>query len=166
MYSPWPDRTYPPAWRVALAFALAPGAAALFMALLTPAYDGLPSWFERVWRTAQILSAIGAYPSALVFGLPAYLMLRRHFSANLLGCLIVGFVVAALPWALLLIGSGASEASINGRATVINGQTTAYGWLKNAEFLLTIGLFGAFGGFVFWAVAAAGHRPQSPSSAQ
>ncbi len=94
-------------------------------------------------------------------------MLRRHFSANLLGCVIVGFVVAALPWALLvMIGSGASEASIDGRATVINGQTTAYGWLKNAEFVLTIGAFGAFGGLVFWAVAAAGHRPQSSSNPQ
>jgi hypothetical protein len=159
MYQPWPDRHYPPIWRVALAFIVAPGAAALLMAVAMPAYAGLPSWSERVWRSAQTFSALGAYPTAIVFGLPAYFMLRRHLSARLVGCVLVGSVIAALPWALLvMIGSGASEASINGRATVLNGHTTAYGWLKNAEFILTIGLFGAFGGLVFWVVAAAGHR--------
>jgi hypothetical protein len=86
-------------------------------------------------------------------------MLRRHFAARPIACALAGFVIAALPWALLVMaGSSASEASINGRATVINGHTTAYGWLLNAEFVLTIGLFGAVGGVVFWAVAAAGHR--------
>ncbi|MFL6721315.1 MAG: hypothetical protein ACJ8FT_05870 [Sphingomonas sp.] len=133
-----------------------------------PAYDGLPDWSERVWRTAVTFSALGAYPTAIVFGLPAYLMLRRHLSARLIACAITGFVVAVLPWALLIVsGSGASEASIDGRATVINGHTTGYGWLQHAEFVLTIGLFGALGGIVFWAIAAAGHRAEpSPSEDQ
>jgi hypothetical protein len=167
MYEPWPDREYPPTWRVALAFLVAPGAAALLIAIAMPAYDGLPDWFERVWRTAETFSIFGAYPTAVVFGLPAYFMLRRHFSATPLACAVVGSAVAALPWALLVMaGSGASEASVNGRATVLNGHTTAYGWLQNAEFLLTIGLFGAIGGFVFWVVAAAGFRPKTQPSEQ
>ena len=168
MCEPSSARTHPPSWRVALAFLLAPGAAALLMALAMPAYDGLPSWSERVWRTAEIFSVVGAYPTAVVFGIPAYFMLRRHLSARLIGCVIVGFAVAALPWALLVMaGSGASEASVNGRATVVNGHTTAYGWLQNAEFVFTIGLFGALGGFVFWAIAAAGHgQRHSPREQQ
>jgi hypothetical protein len=167
MYEPWPDRKYPPIWRVALAFLVAPGLAALLIAIALPAYEGIPNWFERVWRTAEIFSVFGAYPTAVVFGVPAYFMLRRHLSARPFACAVVGSVVAALPWALLVIaGSGASEASVNGRATVLNGQTTAYGWLQNAEFLLTIGLFGAIGGTVFWAIAAAGHRAENPPSEQ
>lgn len=167
MYQPWPDRKYPPIWRVALAFLLAPGAAALLMAIAMPMYAGLPSWSERVWRTAQTLSVFGAYPIAVVFGLPAYFMLRRHFAARPFACAAVGFVISALPWALLVLaGSNASEASSNGRATVTNGHTTAYGWLQNAEFVLTIGIFGALGGLVFWAVAAAGHQFEATPSEQ
>ena len=162
MYEPRPERRFPPAWRVALAFVLAPGAAALLMAIAMPAYDGLPDWSERVWRTAEIYGVLEAYPTAIVFGGPAYFMLRRHFAARPSVCALVGFVIAALPWALLVLGgSSASEASVNGRATVINGHTTAYGWLQNVEFVLTIGLFGAIGGLVFWAVAAAAHRSKS-----
>ena len=99
MYRPWPDQQYPPIWRVALAFLLAPGAAALLMAIAMPMYAGLPSWVERVWRTAQTLSVFGAYPITVAFGLPAYFMLRRHFAARPFACAIVGFVISALPWA-------------------------------------------------------------------
>lgn len=144
---------------MALAFILAPGCAALLLAITTPAYEGLSDWSERVWRTAVAFSVFGAYPAAIVLGLPGYFMLRRHLSARPIACAITGFVVAALPWAFLfLAGPGASDASIGERATVINGHTTAYGWLNHAGFVLTIGLIGAVGGFVFWAIAAAGHR--------
>jgi hypothetical protein len=121
--------------------------------------DGLPSWFERVWRTAWMFSIVGAYPTALALGLPAYFMLRRHFSTKLISCASVGAIVAALPWVPLVLLSAArtTEASLDGRTTVINGHTTAYGWLTNAEFILQVGLFGAVGGSVFWLVAAAGH---------
>ena len=137
------------------------------MAIALPAYDGLPSRFDQVWRTAQLYGAFGAYPTAIVFGLPAYFILRRHFSANFLGCVIGGFLIAALPWVLLaLFGSGAEHASINNRATVINGQTTAYGWLRYAESIGTVGVFGALGGLVFWAVAAAGHKPEAVGADQ
>jgi hypothetical protein len=167
MYQPWPEQNYPPIWRVALAFLLAPGAAALLMALAMPAYAGLPSWSERVWRTAQTTSVLGAYPTAVVFGLPAYLTLRRHFAVRPFACVFVGSVIAALPWALVVLaGTNAWQASIDGRATVINGHTTGYGWLLNAEFVLTIGVFGAVGGLVFWVVAAAGHRFKPTSSEQ
>jgi hypothetical protein len=137
------------------------------MAIAMPAYDGLPNWSERVWRTAEIYGVVGAYPTAVVIGIPAYFLLRRHFAARPLACALVGSVIAALPWALLVLaGSSASEASVNGRATVISGHTTAYGWLQNAEFVLTIGVFGAIGGLVFWAVAAAAHRSVQPASEQ
>lgn len=132
-----------------------------------PAYDGLPHWSERVSRTAETYCVLGAYPTAVVFGVPAYFVLRQHFAARPFACALVGSVIAALPWGVLVLaGSSAWEASVNGRATVINGDTTAYGWLQNAEFILTIGLFGAIGGLVFWAIAAAAHRSASPTSEQ
>jgi hypothetical protein len=152
-------------WRVALAFIAAPGVAALFMAMAFPAYEGLPTFLERVWRTAQVYGVMGAYPAAIVLGLPAYFIVRRHVSAKPIGCMAVGFVVAALPWALLVVIGAGGSASIDGQRTVIDGHTTAYGWLKNAEFILTIGLFGAVGGLVFWAVAAAGYKSR-PSSVE
>lgn len=137
------------------------------MAIAMPGYDGLSNWSERVWRTAGLYGVVGAYPTAVVLGLPAYLTLRRHFAAQPFACALAGFVVAALPWTLLVLaGSGASQASIDGRATVIDGHTTAYGWLQNIEMLLTIGTFGAIGGLVFWAVAAAGLRFADPPGEQ
>jgi hypothetical protein len=131
------------------------------MACWTPAYDGLPSLAERVWRTAQVYAIVGAYPATLVFGVPAYFLLRRHFTAGLISCSIVGAIVAALPWAIIgLLPSGATQASVGGSATVIDGVRTAYGWLLAAQSILQIAAFGLLGGAVFWVVAV-GNRRQS-----
>jgi hypothetical protein len=111
---------------------------------------------ERIWRSALLYGLIGAYPPAVLFGIPAYLALRRHFEARLLNCALVGAVAAMLPWAFLMLVSTPDQASIDNRATVIDGSYTAFGWLINAQFLGEIALFGAFGGALFWAIAAAG----------
>ena len=147
----------PPAWRVVAAFVVAPGAAALVMAAATPLYAGLDPG-ERLWRSAATFAAFGAYPAALVLGVPACFLLRGRLAPSLVNCASAGAVIAALPWFALSLLSGPDQASIDGRATVIDGSRTAYGWLTQATFLGGIALFGALGGAVFWLVAAAG-RP-------
>ena len=152
------EREYPPAWRVLLGFVVAPAIAALLMATLMPAYDGLPMP-ERIWKSAQIYTLVGAYPSALIFGLPAYLLLRRHLDPTIVKCMSVGASVAALPWLILsILPSGATQESVGGRATVIDGQRTLYGWMLNAESVLQIATFGAVGGLMFWLIVV-GQRP-------
>lgn len=67
--------------------------------------------------------------------------------------------MASAPWALItLLGPSADQASIGGKATVIDGTTTAYGWLVAAQFVGEIALFGAAAGLLFWAIAASGRR--------
>jgi len=156
MYQARLPRRYPPAWRIWLGFLVAPAVGALIMGLLAPAYDGLPTFGERLIATVKIYALIGAYPTALLFGVPAYFMARRHFPARPLPCAFVGGVVAALPWMILALISPASSASIGGRATIIDGHYTAYGWLTNAGFVGQIALVGSAAGLIFWAISAAG----------
>ena len=164
MYEPRPQLTYPPAWRVALAFVVVPGLAAFLYAAYEPAYAGLPSYWERVFATAKLNAIVGAYPTALVFGVPAYLAMRRRFRARAINCAIVGAALAAAPWALLvLLGPSADSASIGGRDTVIDGHYTAYGWLRNLGFVGQIAAMGAAGGTIFWIIAAAGWKQEIAS---
>jgi hypothetical protein len=61
---------------------------------------------------------------------------------------------AALPWAILgLLPSAATEESVGGRPTVIDGVRTADGWFLAAQSVCQIAAFGLLGGVVFWAVA-------------
>lgn len=153
-----PERTYPPTWRIVAAFLIVPGAAALLMAILMPAYDGLADPVERIGRTALGTAVVGAYPTALLLGVPAFFMLRRRFDPTLLNCSLTGAVVAGLPWFILSTLFQPDSASIGGRATVIDGSLTAYGWLTNLKFVGLIAAFGAVGGALFWLIAAAGSR--------
>ena len=154
-----PDRSYPPAWRIILAFLVAPAAASLFLAALAPLYGGLSSTVVRVIQTAELYALLGAYPTTLVIGVPAYFILRRHFSPRPFNCAVAGALVAALPWIILsLIPSGAGSASIGGRETIADGHLTGYGWLAQAWVVVQIAIAGWLAGVIFWAIAAAGHR--------
>lgn len=156
MYQSLPERLYPPTWRVIVAFVVVPGLTAFVVALWMPLYAGLPSFAERVWRSTIMYSLFGAYPATTVLGIPAYFMLRRHFAPKLANCSLVGAAIAALPWAFLSVASAPDQASIDGRATVINGARTIYGWLTATQFIGQVALFGALGGALFWAIATAG----------
>lgn len=158
MYVVRRERTYPPTWRIVAAFMIVPGAAALLMAILMPAYDGITDRFERIWRSALAFAIFGAYPMTVILGLPAFFILRRHFDAKLVNCSLTGAAVAARPWLVLSTLSLPDSASIGGRATVIDGSLTAYGWLTNLTFIGQIALLGAAGGALFWLIAAAGSR--------
>ncbi len=155
---PTQERAYPPTWRIVAAFAIVPGVAALLLAVLSPAYDGLSDQFERIWRSALAFAVFGAYPATVVLGLPAFFMLRRHFDPKIVNCSLTGAVVASLPWFVLSTFSLPDSASIDGQATVIDGSLTAYGWLTNLTFVGQIALLGAAGGLLFWLIAAAGSR--------
>lgn len=145
--------------RLILAFAIVPGVAALTMALIEPLYAGIDSQFERVWRTAVIFAVFGAYPSALIFGVPTYVMLRWKVAPSWFNCTMAGAFVAALPWFLLmLVGPTADEASIGGKATVVDGSRTLYGWMSDLQLVAQIGVFGALAGLLFWAIVTAGRK--------
>jgi hypothetical protein len=157
MYKPWPERTYPPAWRVALAFLIAPAFGALLMAVFAAAAVS----FETLWPTTLLIAAIGAYPPAILFGIPAYFVLRRHWGANPIGCGLVGAAIAALPWLPFVLFPSTQSASVDGEATVIDGRYTAYGWLEIVEVLSLLAGLGLAAGIVFWVIAAAGHRSEA-----
>lgn len=158
MYAARAKRTYPSIWRVILAFVVVPGAAALLMAIVMPAYEGITDPLERIWRSAVAFAVFGAYPPAFMIGLPAFFMLRRHVDATIINCAATGAVVAALPWLVLALLSRPDNASIGGRSTVINGSLTAYGWLMNFYYVGQIALLGTIAGALFWFIAAAGSR--------
>jgi hypothetical protein len=158
MYTVRLERSYPPIWRSFAAFLIVPGVAALVMAVIMPAYDGISDPLERIWRSALVFAVVGAYPATVILGLPAFFILRRRFEATLLNCSLTGAVVAALPWLILSSLSTPDSASIGGRATVLHGSLTPYGWLTSLTSIGQIALFGAGGGMLFWFVAAAGWR--------
>ncbi|WP_165899621.1 hypothetical protein [Sphingomonas sp. PP-CE-1G-424] len=153
-----PERSYPPIWRIIAAFLIVPGVAALVMAIMMPAYDGISDPLERIWRSALVFAVVGAYPATVILGLPAFLILRRRFEATLLNCSLTGAVAAALPWLILSSLITPDSASTGGRATVLHGSLTPYGWLTNLTFIGQIALFGAGGGMLFWLFAAAGWK--------
>jgi hypothetical protein len=158
MYIADPERVYPTTWRIVAAFMIVPSAASLLLAILNPAYEGLSNQLERIWRSALVFAVFGAYPATVILGLPAFFMLRRHFDANLVNCSLTGAGVASLPRFILSTLSLPDNASIDGRATVIDGSLTPYGWLTNLTSVGEIALLGASSGVLFWLIAAAGSR--------
>jgi hypothetical protein len=141
--------------RVIAAFVLTPFLAALAFAAAFPLYGGLPHYLDRVVRSAMLYWIFGALPWALLFGIPAYLVLKKVLLPRLLWCALAGAIIAALPWLLLGLNPSADQASVGGRATVINGDYTAFGWQQFAQSILVIAAGGAAGGAIFWLIAAA-----------
>lgn len=151
----------PPFWRLALAFMIVPGAAAFAMAVQQPLYAGLPDFWDRVVRTALINAVVGAYPAALVLGVPAYLLLRRRLRPTVLNCAAVGAVIAAIPWLLLGLLLSPDYAYSSGHVTHQNGQITLWGLFDLSVFTGWIGLLGAGAGVLFWLITVPGGRGQA-----
>lgn len=146
----------PPVWRLAIAFVIVPAIAALAMAILQPFYAGLPDFWDRVFRTAVTNAVFGAYPIALVLGVPAYLVFRKRLRPTILNCAAVGAAVAALPWLLLGLLFSPDYAYSNGHVTHQNGHITLWGLFDLAVFTGWIGLFGAGAGVLFWLITVPG----------
>jgi hypothetical protein len=149
----------PPLWRVLAAFVGAPFAAALLLAWVQPAYDGLPSVVDRIFRTFLLYLIIGAFQPTVLVGLPTYLVLRRQLWPTPLNCALAGAAVASLPWLLLAFILPGAEYSVDGgHITVEHGYKTVWGWLELGTASGWLALLGAFAGLVFWVIAAAGWK--------
>jgi hypothetical protein len=151
----------PPFRRLALAFIVAPGAAALVMAILQPLYAGLPDFWDRVFRTALINAVVGGYPAALILGVPAYLLLRKRLRPTILNCAAVGAVIAALPWLLLGLFFSPEYAYSNGHVTHQNSHITLWGLFDLSVLTGWIGLLGAGAGVLLWLITVAGAHGQT-----
>src|SRR4051812_25559227 len=164
MYEPSPMQEYPPAWRVALAFMIAPAFAALLMAAWRPGYDALPP-VQAFWNSAWLYAVVGAYPPTILLGVPAYFALRRHVAATLRNCTLVGAALPLLSWGLLsVVPSGAYEESFGGRAAVIAGERTLYGWQVVGQGLIVLAGLGAAAGVVFKLILLGWRGPPSARS--
>jgi hypothetical protein len=152
---------YPAAWRLVLAFVIAPLCGATVLTILQLGWSTSPT---KLIDSVRLLS-IGAFPAVALLGLPAYFILRNIAAPSLLNCAVVGAMVAVLPGLLLelLPMSEHVQFSIGGRATVIDGHRTAWGWeLWRASLIKTAGA-GLAGGAVFWVLALS--RFTAPKSA-
>lgn len=155
----------PPTWRIVAAFLIVPALASMAVAVVMPLYAGLPDVSERILRTAVMYALFGAYPPTLVLGLPAFLFLKRRVSPTIWACALVGAIVASLPWVSVASLSNPDFASVDGRAIVVHGVKTLWGWIEVIKMAGMFGACGAVGGGLFWLVAAAGTQPSKHHAA-
>ncbi len=134
--------SFPPLWRVALAFLLAPFAGFWAYTLVGGLAEGRsaasylpPSPFDPV--------LIFAYAPALLFGLPVYLVLRGRVSPSWLNCALTGSAVAALGLLITVLVFG-----------------SPFTWGLAIAFVV-VAVAGAVGGLLFWIIAAANLRSRS-----
>ena len=107
----------------------------------------------KIFPLAFVLIAI---PSAAL-GIPAYLVLQSAGRTNWITAAIAGFSVGAIiPAVLILPGSAADQASVDGVPTVINGSYTSAGWTQALGFVAGFGLLGVIGGIVFFFAVSRG----------
>ena len=124
--------------RLVWAFAAAPAAGALVIALGMAAVTG--SLAGGLFIGGFGVALVG-YPATLIVGLPAYLALRRRMRLTLVRCAVAGAAIAGVPlmivMSVMMLADGASMRDLG-------------------NLLLPIGaaVAGAVGGLVFWAVAA------------
>jgi len=111
---------------------------------------------------AAIFTGVGGelrlYPAAfllilivgLVFGMPVYAVLLAARRVQWKSAIIAGFVVGAALPLFVVMTFHASQASVGGVATVVNGAYTWAGWRQNAMVVGGFGLLGTVGALVFW----------------
>jgi hypothetical protein len=146
----------PSVWRIGAGFLAAPAISAFVFSLASPGYDGLPSFADRVMRTFELVAIVGGYLPTVILGIPAILLLRRWLRPTMLNCALVGASVASLPWLMLVAISRPDEA---GRATVIHGVPSLFGYQEDLKFIGMIAALGFLGGVSFWVVAIFNLRP-------
>ncbi|WP_300579222.1 hypothetical protein [Phenylobacterium sp.] len=144
------DQQRPRPERLILAFLIAPLAPSALAATWT-LFDGVDNGGYLQWLR---LFALVAYPTALVFGAPAYFLLRNRVKPRLVSVALMGGLVAAAPWILLAIfGPAPDFASSGSRVTVENGSATLWGWIGTFRLVSGVFVLGLIGGLTFWLVA-------------
>jgi hypothetical protein len=139
----------PPAWRIFAAFLVSPLVPSLLYASST-LFDGIPNGSYSDTATPI---AVVAYATTLVFGLPTFLLLRRHIQPHFWVLVLAAGVVASAPWVLLVLGPQADLASIGSHVTAMDGRLTIWGWIEAGAFIGPIFALGMIAGAVFWLVA-------------
>ena len=141
----------PKGWRIALAFFIAPLVPAAVASIAT-IFDGLPNGSYP--KTVALFALFGAYPAPIIFGVPAFLFLRRRLKPRFVYVVLAGGFVAAAPWLLLvLLGPNPDTASIGTHLTVQAGHKTLWGWIEDLRMVGGVFLLGLIGGVAFWLVA-------------
>jgi hypothetical protein len=141
--------------RVILGFLIAPLAGAAFFAVLAmaiPGFNPLESLRDAV-GFVLLIAMYGAYPPALLLGVPAYFVLRNWVAPKLHTTALVGGVIACIPWlwAMYWPGLRAGVSSQVGTCvSEIDGVTTWCGHMQNLKMLSLIFLGGVAGGAAFW----------------
>lgn len=145
-----PEQSYPNPSRLAFGFLLAP----LVPTVLYVLWDLISTdWFtgQRFLGWVMLIAIYGAVPSALILGVPAYFILRRYLKPRFITFVLVGGVIAALPWLLLSLLPGKNFfTSYNSCKTVIDGARTWCDYLEVFKFSARNFAFGSIGGAVFW----------------
>jgi hypothetical protein len=136
----------PKTWRVVLAFVIAPLVATwLYIAIEA----------EGTWGLLPF-AMIAAYLSTLFFGVPAYILpsilSRAQGRPHLWAAMLIGGIVAVIPWTLLT--GGVQHSQVGSCVTVIEGRMTTCGLLLNLKLFGETFAFGMFGGLVFWTLVA------------
>jgi hypothetical protein len=122
--------------RTAWAFAIAPGATTALVALVAELCDR-----DGTGPLVLFFGLFAAYVPTLLFGLPAYIVLRNRIKLTLIACSAVGAAVAGLPWVLAFTGFAVLQRSIG--FIPIQSALTVF-----------VALFGGIGGVIFWLIAA------------
>ena len=145
------DQQQPPTWRVVLAFVLAPLVPAALVAATT-LFDGSPNGGYLTWLA--LFAVFGAYPATVLFGLPAFFLLRRRLKPRLASVVLVGGLVAAAPWLLIVVFvPNPDSAMIGEHVTVNHGVKTIWGWIEGLKLVGGVFLLGLLGGIAFWFAA-------------
>jgi len=135
------------------------GAALIVASLASVAAAWLGIATEAPWETAfGLLFLVFLFGTpiallhALLFGLPAYLALRGRWPLRRWIAALAGFVIGALPTALLSLDPGYEFYRQGQQVLVYNGYYTTAGWLSVLSGAVISGLYGVVGGLAFWLV--------------
>ncbi len=134
-----------------LAFVFQALAATLFAVAAVAGLAALLLWSPFAALFGLVFAALPA-----VFGLCAFVVLRRFTPVRGWMAVLCGFLLGAVPAFVVGFSPAAGFASANGVETVINGRYTLWGWFGLVKSVVLIGGFGAIGGLVFWLVMRAG----------
>jgi len=100
-------------------------------------------------------------PSAAL-GIPSYVVFESVGRANWKTAAAVGFFVGAvIPAAVVFVGRGADQASVDGVPTVVDGSYTWAGWTQGLAVVAGFGLLGVIGGLLFYFAVSRSRKQRS-----
>lgn len=103
---------------------------------------------------------------SVAFGVPTALWLRKKLKPRLIWAVLFGGIVCVIPMLIMSLLAqlfpAATDASIDGRATIINGYTTFYGLYTAIYAPLTMVPWGMLAGVIFWVIIKLPWRLKRP----